>query len=233
MKLSKLLLLAPILLISWSTLSAEEERYPRLIAFHNADYRGEQLVIRGDWSVRTPHDYWNDAINSIVVPNGFEAILYEHGGFRGDYLVVRGDWSSRQNRYWFNRISSIRLQPIRGRRHGRRHPHDPPPRPTHTCGPSCGTGDCGYIPLPEITVFEHHSFRGAALTISGEWSTVYADDFWNDRISSIYVPRGYAVILYEHAYFGGRSVVIEGSWNTGSSWDFWNDRISSVRVVRR
>ncbi len=221
-------LLAILVLGLLPSLSAETPPPARMIAYHTADFRGEQIVIRGDWSVRNRYDYWNDAINSVVVPRGFEALLYEHAGFRGDYIVVRGEWSSRQDRYWFNRVSSIRLVPIRGRGYDR-----PRPRPTHTCGPACGVGDCGYIPAPEITIFEHHSFRGAALTISGEWTAEYSNDFWNDRISSIYVPRGYAVILYEHAFFGGRSVVIEGSWNTASSCDFWNDRVSSMRVVRR
>lgn len=212
------------------SLLAEMAPPPRMIAYHTADFRGEQIVIRDNWSARNQHDYWNDAINSVVVPRGFEAILYEHAGFRGDYIVVRGEWSSRQDRFWFNRVSSIRLERVRGRGYDRPRPR---PRPTHTCGPTCGVGDCGFIPAPEITVFEHHSFRGAALTIGGEWTAEYSNDFWNDRISSIYVPRGYAVILYEHAFFGGRSVVIEGSWNTASFCDFWNDRVSSLRVVRR
>ncbi|MEL6658628.1 MAG: beta/gamma crystallin-related protein [Bacteroidota bacterium] len=225
-----LLGLLTTVLLSSSNLWADNRPNPRLVVFHTADFRGEQLFIRGDWSAPNRYDYWNDAINSLIVPRGYEAILYEHSRFRGEYLVVRGEWSSRQDRYWFNRISSIQLRPIG------RHAYDPlPPRPlpTHTCGPSCGRGDCGFLPAPEITVFEHHSFRGAALTIAGEWSVAYTDDFWNDRISSIYVPRGYAVILYEHAYFGGRSVLIEGSWNTAHRCDYWNDRISSLRVVRR
>ena len=230
MKTRLLFLLLISTLISQVSLRADNRPNPRLVAFHTADFRGDELFIRWDWSARSRFDYWNDAINSVIVPPGFEAILYEHAGFQGDYLVVRGEWSSRQDRYWFNRISSVQLRPIR--RYTRDEIAPPPPR-THTCGPSCGRGNCGFIPAPEITVFEHHSFRGAALTIGGEWSVAYTDDFWNDRISSIYVPRGYAVILYEHAYFGGRSVLIEGSWNTAHRCDFWNDRISSLRVVRR
>lgn len=232
MKFYPIILIGSFFLLLPTVLPAEV--LPPLIAYHTADFRGDQLTIRGDWSARSPRDYWNDAINSIVVPRGFEAVLYEHAGFRGEYLVVRGEWSSREDRYWFNRISSIQLQPIRGRGRGHAYGHRRPDHPhrTHTCGPSCGD-DCGFTPTPEITVFEHHSFRGEALTIRGEWSVEYSNDFWNDRISSIYVPRGYAVILYEDSFFRGRSVVIEGSWNTGSHYDFWNDRISSLRVVRR
>ena len=201
---------------------------PPIKAFQGTDFRGNRLNIHADWSVNNPHDYWNDAINSVIVPPGYEAHLFEHGGFRGEYLVVRGQWSSRQDRYWYNRISSIRLVPIGY--HG--NPHHQRPPTTHICGPGC-SGDCGYLPAPTITAFEHHSYGGASFTITGEWSAIYSDDFWNDRISSIYVPRGYAVILYEDAYYRGRSVVLEHSWSPYTSEDFWNDRISSIRVVRR
>lgn len=209
---------------------------PPIKAFHRSDFRGEQLHIHSDWSVNSPRDYWNDAINSLIVPRGYEAHLFEHGGFRGDYLVVQGEWSSQQDRYWYNRISSIRLVPIqhyrhhRGNGHAHGHGHHRPPA-THICSPACGS-TCTYVPAPTITVFEHHSYGGASLTVTGEWSVHYSDDFWNDRISSIYVPRGYAVILYEDADFRGRSVVMEHSWSPYSSGDFWNDRVSSIRVVR-
>lgn len=211
---------------------------PPIKAFHRSDFRGEQIYIHADWSVNNSRDRWNNAINSLIIPRGYEAHLFERKGFQGGYLVVRGEWSSQQDRYWFNRISSIRLVPVSnhryrrggGRDYGRDH-RDYRRSDSHVCGPACGT-NCTYVPAPTITVFEHHSYGGASLTITGEWSVNYSDDFWNDRISSVYVPRGYAVILYEDAHFRGRSVVLEHSWNPYSSGDFWNDRISSIRVIR-
>ncbi|WP_367390930.1 beta/gamma crystallin-related protein [Lewinella sp. LCG006] len=224
----QILFLSTLLGVLFSAMLSAASYGPPIKAFHRSDFQGERINIHADWSVNSPHDYWNDAINSLIVPRGYEAHLFEHGGFRGDYIVVRGQWSSRQDRYWYNRISSIRLVPIA---HPRGHYHQGPP-PSHICGPACNA-NCGYLPAPTITAFEHHSFGGASFTITGEWSAIYSDDFWNDRISSIYVPRGYAVILYEDAYYRGRSVVLEHSWSPYTSEDFWNDRVSSIRVVRR
>lgn len=230
-----------LLSLLFSTFLGAVNYGPPILAYHRSDFQGERINIHADWSVNNPYDHWNDAINSIIVPRGYEAHLFEHGGFRGGYLVVQGRWSSRQDRYWYNRISSIRLVPI-AHDHRKRIPEDPnvkypyDPLPSdhtgHICGPSCSR-TCEYLPPPTITVFEHHSYRGASFTITGEWSATYPDDFWNDRISSIHIPRGYAVILYEDAYYQGRSVVLEHNWSPYNSRDFWNDRISSIRVVRR
>jgi len=242
------LLAIGVLLLMGTNLKATDRP---VLAFHQADFHGEALTLRGDWTANSRGDYWNDAINALIVPAGYEVYLFEHRDFQGAYLVIRGDWSSRQNRDWYNRISSIQIVPVENTYYGRgrdghpgrerghdnsngrghdQHGHVQRP-PVHVCGASCGP-DCRYRPLPEVTVFEHQGFQGQALRVVGEWSVAYTDEFWNDRISSILVPRGYGVIVYEDAHFRGRSLLIEGEWNPFSARDFWNDRISSLRVVR-
>lgn len=70
------------------------------------------------------------------------------------------------------------------------------------------------------------------MRIYGEWTAERGYDFWNDRISSVYVPEGYRVILYEHSYFRGRRLVLESHWSAPRGETWWNDRISSIRVER-
>jgi hypothetical protein len=199
--------------------------FPEAEVFHRPDFRGESFFIGGEWTVHHRHAPWNDAINAIIVPRGYEAILYEHAGFRGARLVVRGDWSSYDTPGWANRISAIRLVPLS--------------REGHVCGPDCGPscrfdgrrGPVGRA-QPEVLLFQDTGFRGPLLRLRSDWSPRYSDDYWNDNISSIRVPRGYALIVYEHAGFQGRSFVIRGNWSARGYRDFWNDRISSVRLVR-
>lgn len=219
-----------LLIFFFVNTNVQATNYP-VLAFTGDNFRGSNIRLEDNWSVGNRFDYWNDAINSIKVPRGYEAHLFEHAHFRGEYIVIRGNWSSRDNRYWCNRISSIRIVPI-GRRNGYRHDHHAHQLPVHTCGLACGD-NCGYRPAPIITIFEHGGFRGASEQIQGEWSIYNYGDFWNDRISSIYVPRGYAVILYEHKHFQGNSIIIDGAWSVNSSHDYWNDQISSIRVVRQ
>lgn len=186
-----------------------------LQVFTRSDFSGQHLQILRDWSAG-PQDYWNNRINSLIVPPGYEAHLFSGRGYSGEYAIVQGQWSCADNSYWCNRISSIRILPTE------HYPVDPPPPPPN---------HRPYAP-PVVTIFEHNDFNGAALDISGEWSVRQACDFWNDRISSIYVPPGYGVVIYEHSYFRGASTMITHSWSARRARDFWNDRISSLRVVR-
>lgn len=227
----KTLLKNSLLLLCFIALAGQLNATNRPLRVFNSDnFRGQCNTLYNDWSATHRFDAWNDAINSIIVPRGYEAILFEHSRFRGNSLVVRGEWSSRNDRYWCNRISSIQIVPINNSYHGRGHDRPRVTR-THTCGPACANS-CGYLPAPIITIFEHSNFRGAARQVQGEWSVRNSNDFWNDRISSIYVPRGYAAILYEHNHFRGATTVVEGPVSFSARRDFWNDQISSIRVVR-
>jgi hypothetical protein len=209
-------------LLLWTSLLAG---FPEAEVFHRPDFRGEHFLISGEWTAHHRRAPWNDAINAIIVPRGYEAILYEHAGFRGARIVVRGDWSTYDAPNWRNRISSIQIIPVR--RSG--HVCD------RSCAPNCRLGrdwrSQGRGPA-EVLLFQDTGFRGPLLRLTSDWSPRYSDDYWNDNISSIRVPRGYALIVYEHAGFQGRSFVIRGNWSAWGYRDFWNDRISSVRLVR-
>jgi hypothetical protein len=190
---------------------------PVIKLFSEANFRGDYIEVEAEWSARSNRDPWNDRIASIYIPAGWEVWVYEHSLFRGDYFVLTNHWNGRNRRNWCGRISSIRIV-----------------KTTGYCPPAgWGYGGRGHSSdIVPVTVFEDSHFDGASLRIGREWSAENSRSFWNDRISSIYVPEGYRVIAYEHTYFRGRQLVIEGNWSAPRGRNWWNDEISSIRVER-
>lgn len=193
---------------AWHTANAQ----PVVRLFSQPGFRGDYLEIAQEWSARDRQDPWNDGVASIGVPEGWEVWVYEDSYFRGRREVFRGSWDGRRERFWCGRISSIRV--VRPDRPNR--PYRPPVIENR-------------VP---VTVFQDVHFEGASMRIYGEWTAERGYDFWNDRISSVYVPEGYRVILYEHSYFRGRRLVLESHWSAPRGETWWNDRISSIRVER-
>lgn len=188
------------------------EQYITLYKDHK--FRGERITVAHSWSALESGDPWNDNIESIRVPDGWEVWAFEHSYFRGNHMVITSDWDGRSNRRWRDCISSIKVVRRSGYTHGGGHPQN------------------HYHRVP-VTIFEDDNFDGAAMRIGREWTTLNSDDFWNDRISSIYVPDGFRVIIYEHSYFRGRSMVLDKSWSAPRGKNWWNDQVSSIRVERK
>lgn len=214
-----LLILLSMLISSFSAQPLAGQR--AVVLYADANFCGESMVLHSDWSASHPRSYWNDVIASVIVPRGWEVWIYEHTHFRGASIVLTYDWSVIDDPWWRNRISSVRIVPSNRRNDRYQRPNRP------------GRNRDYYRGRPEVVLYEHSNFNGSALAIRGDWSVRYRDDFWNDRISSIYVPPGFAVILYEHSNFRGRSVLLEGSWRAFRARDWWNDRVSSIQVLRR
>jgi hypothetical protein len=80
-----------------------------------------------------------------------------------------------------------------------------------------------------VTFFEHSNYEGSSRAIGSNWA-YSSDRCWNDKISSISVPRGWKVVVYEHD-FGGRSITLTSDWTVNRWNDFWNDRMSSIEVI--
>ncbi|NIM16481.1 MAG: hypothetical protein GTO45_31095, partial [Candidatus Aminicenantes bacterium] len=59
---------------------------------------------------------------------------------------------------------------------------------------------------------------------------------WNDKISSLWIRRGYQVTLYEHDKFKGKRLVLIGKGRKGSVYNLdsygFNDIVSSYKLVR-
>lgn len=177
--------------------------------YKRPDFRGEYLIIQRDWSCETDRDFCLN-IESIFVPPGFEVWAYNRRNFRGEPIILNESWNGRERGSHFmrNQIKSIRV--VRRRQ-------AQPRRNFNAAG-------------PEVIVYDRR-FRGREMVINGSWTAGRHNGFFfNDRISAIYVPRGYKVRIYEHANFSGAFMDIYGDWAPGRH-DFWNNRISSLEVI--
>ena len=174
-------------------------------------FRGEYLLITRDWSCQMDRDFCIN-IESIFVPEGFEVWAYNRRNFRGHPIVLNESWNGRGrgSRMMRNQIRSIRI--VKRRQAQRRMPRHFPAQGA------------------QVIVFDRR-FNGQQMVLRGDWSVGRHQGFhFNDRISSIYVPRGYKVRIYEHANFQGAFMDVYGDWSPGPR-SFWNNRISSIQII--
>ncbi|QKC83340.1 peptidase inhibitor family I36 protein [Mesorhizobium sp. NZP2077] len=84
-----------------------------------------------------------------------------------------------------------------------------------------------YNDQPACVMFEHVNFRGRSIEMGPDDSVNFrGGQFWNDRVSSVFVRRGCTLVAYEDTNRGGESIEIRRrARELGSDW---NDRISSA-----
>lgn len=86
-----------------------------------------------------------------------------------------------------------------------------------------------YNDQPACVMFEHVNFRGRSIEMSPDDSVNFrGGQFWNDRVSSVFVRRGCSLVAYEDTRMGGRSIEIR---RRARALGDWNDRISSAECV--
>ena len=178
--------------------------------FKETGFRGEALMINGDWSCELDRDFCF-TIESIIIPRGYEVWLYRHRKFNGDPVVLNSSWDgSGAGSYSLrNRIRSIRI--IQRRQAVPRFPRS-------------GTGS-------QVIVYDQF-FQGRQMVLNGNWTVSRHNGFdFNDCINAIYVPRGYVVRIFEDANYSGRYQDIYGDWRVCQQ-DFWFARISSIMIMR-
>lgn len=175
-------------------------------------FRGEYILINDDWSCKGGRSFCFK-IRSIHLSPGYELWAFPRPNFRGRPIVIKQSWDGRglMGRQLRGRIRSIRVLKRR-RLDCRAYP---------AALPASG---------PEVILYDGY-FQGPQISLKGDWSVGGREGFFfNDRISSIYVPRGYKVRLFEHAHFRGAYLDVYGDWSPGPN-SFWNNRVSSVKVI--
>ncbi len=90
---------------------------------------------------------------------------------------------------------------------------------------------CSFSLFGQIQLFEHANFGGGSVTINSSWQAKGNNLIWNDKISSIKVPKGNILIIYEHTDFSGAHTVVSGNWQAKDKNIAWNDQISSIEVL--
>ena len=147
-------------------------------------------------------DQWNDQTASFYVPFGYSVHLYQDSGFSGQDLgsYIQGSYNVPIR----GELSSIIISQT----------HTQTQTQTQTSNETCPTF---YRDLNQ----QGDSFQ---LCSSGE-----VPDGWNDQASSLYVPKGYTVLLYQHSGFGGVNFgsYSQGSYNVPADYD---NQLSSVII---
>lgn len=90
--------------------------------------------------------------------------------------------------------------------------------------PNKGKGCPGY---PTVKLYEHTLYRGNQWAVTGPVKNKWVGGNWNDRISSVRVPRFARLTLYKDANYGGGNVTF---FNNRPGLGGWNDKASSFRV---
>ncbi len=80
-----------------------------------------------------------------------------------------------------------------------------------------------------ITVYDNANYKGQSAVITGSTSLLGND--WNDRISSIKVPKGYKVQVFENPNYTGASIVLTGNWTITPASTGWKNKISAIRII--
>lgn len=90
--------------------------------------------------------------------------------------------------------------------------------------PNKGKGCSGY---PTVRLYEHTLYRGNQWAVTGPTNNKWVGGKWNDKISSVRVPRFARLTLYKHANYGGGARLLA---RNAPSLGGWNDQASSFRV---
>ncbi|NNC84285.1 MAG: hypothetical protein HKN79_11975 [Flavobacteriales bacterium] len=177
--------------------------------FTRTEYRGDHKFITSDWT--SAEGCFSFGIESIRIPAQWEVWVYEGDNFTGRHMKLTEDWDGMGKNDWRWRDDIRSLRVIRS---------------TIGLEPD--------VPArPSIQIYEHADRTGASFELTGEWSALGSDDFWNDRISSIVIPQGIEVHVFEHTGYRGKVKILKRDWRAKEPDHFWNDRISSIKVITR
>ncbi|MCY1004695.1 beta/gamma crystallin-related protein [Nannocystis pusilla] len=211
--------------------------------FQNVNFAGKSQVLTvGRYDVKQLA-IGNDALSSLKVPAGMEAILYENAKFGGRKIAFAADTSNVGD---FNdKTSSIEVR------------EKPPARlPTgvtlyvdagfagksvtlgvgHHNLAALGVGDdaISSVKVPQgwrVTLFTDAEARGSSVSFAADSANIGQ---LSDKISSAIVERGEAwagVALYENDHFGGREQRIAEGRHDAAALQF-KGSISSVKVPK-
>lgn len=207
----------------------EEIEGPGVILYRHADFRGSRIFVKAGRNIRDLKRMgWNDQVSSIELVGNTYIRVYEHRNYQGASVTIKRDvidlveLTRGIGGNWNDRITSIKVYTSRERGdYWRDKEYDK------------GYGSEDY---PYCIFYKHSNGRGGSFKGDlGRHRKITSH--WNDEVSSVWVRRGYRVVLYEHDNFSGRRVVLEGKgWKDGSVYNLdrfgFNDAMSSYKLER-
>ncbi len=197
---------------------------PGVILYKHSEFRGKRIFIRAGRNISNLRRLgWNDKISSIELVQGATIRVFQHSGYRGNSTWIKRDVPDLDEYYrnirgdWNDRISSIKVLASRYRN---RYTDDYE-----------GGGQRGAYCI----LWKHSNSRGPSFEAHFGGVRKIGSK-WNDEISSIWIRRGYRLILFEDKYYRGRRLVLIGKGSGGSHYNLksfgFNDKLSSYRLER-
>lgn len=155
----------------------------------------------------------NDKVSSVKIPNGYSITLYSDPDYRGNEETFEYSIDCIQNSM-NDKTSSVFIKKTRNNNSGGHH-----------------NGNYNRPYGNSVIIFKDCDFEGQSMELGTGYHNIRELGSLNDKISSIYVPRGYSVTLYlDPDYKGSRRVVTsDETCLSGTSFD---DKISSIFISR-
>ena len=172
--------------------------------YDDLNYRGDRIIVDKTGYYAFPR-YFDNRLSSIVVPKGLEVTLFEHYERGGRSIVLR---AGRHNLGDFNDIVSSMV--VRNADEVNNPDNEPIPG------------------RREVQFYDDMSFRGDRIVVDKTGYFAFPR-YFDNRLSSVIVPKGYEITLFEHYNQRGNSLVLRPGRHNLSNF---NDMASSV-VVRR
>lgn len=193
-----------------------------IVFWQDIQFAGRAAIIRGSMQELGVENF-NDLASSLCIPSGYELTVYEDNYFEGKSRTWHGpaiiiDLTkelAEQDVDWNDRISSLKLVQYLGNTEIYEAQHE------------CQT---------QALVFADWHFRGPSMTVSTDIPDLTSSAWdqngsYNDRVTSLCVPKGKTLTLYEHINYEGTSLAIRGPTFIQTLNDRgWNDRISSLKI---
>jgi hypothetical protein len=198
----------------------EVDEGPGVILYKHAGFKGSRIFVKAGHNIKDLKKLgWNDKISSIELVDNARIRIYEHKNYQGASLTIKDDifdlaeLSAEIRGTWNDRISSIKVFHVQGNRDG------------------------VYDDDEEVycIFYKHVNRRGSSFEGElGHHRKINRQ--WNDKISSLWIRKGYQVTLYEHDRFRGKRLVLIGKGRKGSVYNLdnygFNDIVSSFKLER-
>ncbi len=210
--------------------NAVRKRYPKLNLVSGAtfyslcDYRGESVTLEpGDYRLSQLRDAGiaNNDISSIKVPRGYQVVVYANDFLRGQSLTLQDNDNCLRDDGLDQQISSLSI------RVDERYV-------TNSNGGFLTQNESGVLANnqpPAVIAYSECNFSGTGVKIApGEYTATQLQKLGmsDNSISSIFVPKGFAVAIYQNDFFRGAGKLLETGIRCMRG--DYNNRISSIVV---
>ena len=83
-----------------------------------------------------------------------------------------------------------------------------------------------------IILYENDK-NGGLITLHQNWNISGQHKIWDNKISSIYIPKGFEIRVFEKIDYKGNSLILNSSISFSDTLKEWDNKISSIEILKR